>query len=495
VTLQVQLASGDVTAAACDVLVVSVPEDPLAKNAVIVALERALGGGLLALAKSSDFEGKSEQQLELPTLGRISARRLVLIGAGPKAELDGARLRSLSAVGMRAALGANVKSVAFVPPVPEADLRALGEGLVLGAYRFTKYFTGERKPKAELGKILVYVPASSAKAAGAKKSLALGVQVAEAVSLARDAVNEPPNVLYPESLATAARALAKKHGLKIKVLDKRQILEAGMLLHYAVGQGSSNEPRFIHLTYRPKKAKKKLAFVGKGLTFDSGGLCIKPAPGMGEMKSDMAGAAAVLGLMAAVATVRPDVEVHGIIGAAENMPDGSAYRPADVFSSLDGKTVEIINTDAEGRLVLADALTYARKLEPDVILDAATLTGAVLVALGKTYSAFYATDDALARSLESAAREAGESFWRMPLIEELGDQLKSDVADLKHTGDRWGGSITAALFLREFVAKVPWIHCDIAGPALSERARGVVPKGGTGHGVLTFLRFVENAGK
>jgi leucyl aminopeptidase len=266
-----------------------------------------------------------------------------------------------------------------------------------------------------------------------------------------------------------------------------------MLLHYAVGQGSSNEPRFIHLTYKPKKRKKKLVFVGKGLTFDSGGLCIKPAAGMGEMKSDMGGAAAVLGLMAAVAAVRPDVEVHGVIGAAENMPDGSAYRPADVFTSLEGKTVEIINTDAEGRLVLADALTYATKLEPDVIIDAATLTGAALVALGKTYSAYYATDDALARMLENAAREAGESFWRMPLIDELSDQLKSDIADLKHTGDRWGGSITAALFLREFVAKVPWIHCDIAGPALSERARGVTPKGGTGHAVLTFLRLVENA--
>ena len=493
-TFQIQLTSGDATAAPCDVLVVSVLQEALDKNSTLSGLERALGGGLFAHAKASEFEGKNEQQLDLPTFGKIPARRLLLIGAGPKGDLDAARLRALAAVGMRSALGTNVKAITFVPPLPEPDLRALGEGLVLGAYRFTKYFTGERKPKSELGKISVLVPAAGAKSAASKKSLELGVQVARAVSLARDAVNEPPNVLYPETLAGIARSLAKKHGLKLKVLGKKQIFEAGMLLHYAVGQGSANEPRFIHLTYRPKKPKKKLAFVGKGLTFDSGGLCIKPAPGMGEMKSDMAGAAAVLGLMAAVAVVRPDVEVHGIIGAAENMPDGSAYRPADVFSSLDGKTVEIINTDAEGRLVLADALTYATKLAPDVIVDAATLTGAVLVALGKTYSAFYASDDALARTLETAAREAGESFWRMPLIEELGDQLKSDIADLKHTGDRWGGSITAALFLREFVAKVPWIHCDIAGPALSERARGVVPKGGTGHGVLTFLRFVENAG-
>jgi leucyl aminopeptidase len=304
-------------------------------------------------------------------------------------------------------------------------------------------------------------------------------------------VNEPPNELYPETLAQIARRIAKEHGFRVNVLDKKGILAQGMHLHYAVGQGSAHEPRFIHLSYVPKKKRKKVVFVGKGLTFDSGGLCIKPAAGMGEMKSDMAGAAAVLGLMAAIGATKPEVELHVLVGAAENMPDGAAYRPADVFRSLDGKTVEIINTDAEGRLVLADALAYAVSLKPDVIVDAATLTGAALVALGKTCSAYYATDDGLATVLEAAAREAGESFWRMPLLDELGEQLKSDVADLKHTGDRWGGSITAALFLREFVGKVPWVHCDIAGPVLAERARGAYPKGGTGHAVLTFLNFVE----
>lgn len=265
-----------------------------------------------------------------------------------------------------------------------------------------------------------------------------------------------------------------------------------MKLHYAVGQGSANEPRFIHMSYVPKKAKKKVVFVGKGLTFDSGGLCIKPAPGMGEMKSDMGGAAAVLGLMSGVGALRPQVEVHGIIGAAENMPDGAAYRPGDVFGSLDGRTVEIVNTDAEGRLVLADALTYASRLQPDLIVDAATLTGACVVALGKLYSAFYTADEKLARTFASAASGAGESFWRMPLVEELREQLNSDIADIQHTGDRWGGSITAALFLREFVGEVPWIHCDVAAPVLFDRARGMYPKGGTGHPVLTFLKLVES---
>jgi leucyl aminopeptidase len=209
------------------------------------------------------------------------------------------------------------------------------------------------------------------------------------------------------------------------------------------------------------------------------------------MKSDMGGAAAVLGLMAAVAALRPGVAVHGIVAAAENMPDGNAYRPADIIESFDGKTVEVINTDAEGRLVLADALAYARDLAPDVLVDAATLTGACLVALGKECSAFYTAKEPLAKAFDAAAKKAGESFWRMPLLEELREQLSSDVADLKHTGDRYGGSITAALFLREFVGNCPWIHCDIAGPVLADRARGMYPKGGTGHPVLTFLALVE----
>ncbi|HKY35430.1 MAG TPA: leucyl aminopeptidase [Polyangiaceae bacterium] len=492
-TLTVQLVSGSAGDFGADALVVSVFAGAVADSAAMLELEDALGGGLLSHLNASDFDGKLDQLIEIPTLGRVKARRLLVVGLGPKAELDAPRVRSALATALRAAQSATTKSVALaLPAKPLPPLRAVGEGVVLGAYRFSRYFTGDRKPKAELGKVSILT--SGKPSVEQKRQLELGVAIGHAVGIARDAVNEPPNELVPETLARIAQRIAKEHGFKAKVLDKRGILSAGMHLHYAVGQGSTNEPRFIHLSYVPKKKRKKLVFVGKGLTFDSGGLCIKPAAGMGEMKSDMAGAAAVLGLMAAVGVVKPDVELHVLVGAAENMPDGSAYRPADVFPSLDGKTVEIINTDAEGRLVLADALAYAVKLKPDVIIDAATLTGAALVALGKTCSAFYATDDNLAAQLDAAAHEAGEAFWRMPLLDELAEQLKSDVADLKHTGDRWGGSITAALFLREFVGKVPWIHCDIAGPVLSERARGIYPKGGTGHAVLTFLSFVERLG-
>jgi leucyl aminopeptidase len=487
-TASIEIGSGDPTRAALDVLAICVEEGSLEQNPWISTLETTLGGGLVAHAKVVEFSGKADQLLDVSTLGRAKARRIILVGVGARPKLDAARLRSAVATSVRASAGPGVTRVGVALPA-DVDWRQAGEAAGLGAYRFVKYFTGDRRPKAELKKVVLF--GQGRIGTNARQRLALGVAVADAVALARDAVNEPPNVLTPEALAQIARRVAKSGKLGLKVLDKRGIHAAGMNLHYAVGQGSAHEPRFIHLSYVPRGAAKRLVFVGKGLTFDSGGLCIKPAAGMGEMKSDMGGAAAVLGLMAAVSRLKPRVEVHGIVAAAENMPDGAAYRPADVFKSLSGKTVEIINTDAEGRLVLADALAYAARLEPDLVVDAATLTGAALIALGKTCSAYYATSDDLAQKLETAARDAGESFWRMPLLDEYVEQLKSDVADFKHTGDRYGGSIIAALFLREFVGGFPWIHCDVAGPVLAERARGIYPKGATGHPVLTFVNLVE----
>lgn len=487
--LKTQLKSSALVDSPADVWIAFAHEGAMKSDPLLSALNKVLGGQLFGHLERMEFSGRRDELADVPMLGRGKAKRLVVAGMGPAASAH-LWLRDAVASAVRAA--ANERTLALASPKHENDLRVIGEGLGLGAYAFSKYLTGERLPKRTLSQASVV--GLSQVGAQAKASLQTGLEVAEAVCLARDAVNEPPNELYPEVLAGIARSIARKHGLKIKVLNKRAILQAGMKLHYAVGQGSAHEPRFIHMTYTPKrKSKRCLVFVGKGLTFDSGGLSIKPAAGMGEMKCDMGGAAAVLGLMAALPAVAPNIEVHGIVGAAENMPDGGAYRPGDVFGSLDGKTVEIINTDAEGRLVLADALAYASRLKPDVLIDAATLTGACVVALGKTCSGFYATTDKLASRLEAAAQAAGERFWRMPLLEELREQLKSDVADLKHTGERWGGSITAALFLREFTNQVPWIHCDIAGPVLSDQPRGAYPKGGTGHAVLTFLRFVEDS--
>jgi leucyl aminopeptidase len=495
-SVSIQLSAQAPLALTADVLVVAVSPGPLAKQELLASLDKAMSGGLTKLIAREEFKGEKDQQLDAPAAGALPFARVVLLGTGAKGQVSNADLRTLAAKAAKIANGAKAKSLAlvFVDNLAADKLRYVAEGVVLGAYRFNKYFTGERKPKAELGTVTIGLGSKAKIARPHKAAVELGQSVAAAVALARDLVNEPPNELYPARLAIEAQKMAKESGLKCLVFDKKEIEKRGMKLLAAVGQGSVHEPRFIHLSYAPKKAKKKLVFVGKGLTFDSGGLCIKPAPGMGEMKSDMAGSANVIGLMAAVAAVQPNIEVHGIIASAENMPDGNAYRPGDVFGSLDGKTVEIINTDAEGRLVLADALAYARTLEPDVLLDNATLTGACVVALGKTCSGFFATTDRLASQFSTAAKEAGEQFWRLPLLDDLKEQLRSDIADLKHTGDRWGGSITAALFLKEFVGNCAYIHADIAGPSLADRAHGFYPKGGTGHGVLTFLRFIEQFG-
>jgi leucyl aminopeptidase len=490
-TIQLEFASKDFLQKSPAVLIVPVFEGALEKQPQLSVLDAKLREALVTHAKHAEYKAAACQTLDLAGFGG-DTRRVVVVGLGPRRGFDAATLRHATAAAVRA-VNTETETAMVCPDGVKGDLlRALAEGVGLGAYRFTRYLTGERMPKRWLQKVALVRAARPT--AAEQRALELGLKLAAAVNLARDAVNEPPNVLNPQALAELAQLIAKKGKLKATILDKAGIQKAGMQLHYAVGQGSSNEPRFIHLQYASKRPKKKLVFVGKGLTFDSGGLCIKPAPGMGEMKSDMGGAAAMLGLMAAVIELKPELEVHVVIGAAENMPDGAAYRPGDVFGSLDGKTVEIINTDAEGRLVLADALAYARSLEPDLIVDAATLTGACVVALGKTCSAFYTADDKLAKRFKEAAKDAGEQFWRMPLLSELREQLNSDVADLKHTGERWGGSITAALFLREFVGDVPWIHCDVAAPVLADAARGMYPKGGTGHPVLTFVSFLEALG-
>jgi leucyl aminopeptidase len=471
---------------------------PSAKAALpepLEALDQALGGGLAAIVAREEFTGKRDQTIAIPTLGKLPATKILVVGLGARGGYTDGDTRSFAAKAARSANAEKAKGLVLaIPDGLESHVRALAEGLELGAYRFTKYLTGDRKPKAELGEVQIV---ASAKVAGAqaKKDLEIGQKVAAGVLLSRDLSNEPPNVLTPAALATAAQVAAKMHGFECTVFDFKEIKRRGMQLLQAVGQGSANEPRFVHMAYVPKqKAKKRLVFVGKGITFDSGGLSIKPAGGMGEMKHDMSGAANVVGLMVAVAALKPKCEVHCILAAAENMPDGGAYRPGDVWGSLDGKSVEIINTDAEGRLILADALAYARELKPDLLVDNATLTGAMVVALGNTCTGWFASNEEAAKMFADAVKQSGEQMWRMPLLDELKDQLKSDVADLKHTGDRWGGAIAAALFLKEFIGETKnWIHADIAGPAMADHVSGWNPKGATAHGVLTFLALVERA--
>ncbi|MFT3765009.1 MAG: leucyl aminopeptidase [Minicystis sp.] len=493
--IKLSLSSTEPLSIAADLLVLGVPEGSSMKEGALGDLSKALGPSMAKAVKREEFTGKKDQTIELSTGGSdLKPARVLLIGLGKPEALTEADVRNFAAKGARFSIGAKATSLAIEVPVSlpgGAAERAAAEGVVLGAYRFTKYLTGDRIPKAQLERASLVVHGKAGK--DAKDAVALGQKIGEAICIARDLINEPPNELYPAALADRAVEVAKANGLEYKVFDRPQLEKRGMKLIVAVGQGSARDPRMIHLIYKPKGgAKKKVAFVGKGLTFDTGGICIKPAQGMEEMKGDMGGAANIVALMAAVAALEPNVEVHGLIGSAENMPDGAAYRPGDIFGSYDGKTVEIINTDAEGRLVLADVLAYvAKDIKPDLVLDNATLTGACVVALGTTVSGFYANRDELAEKMKKASKAAGEAMWHMPLVEDLREGLKSDWADLKHVADRWGGSITAALFLREFVGETPWVHVDIAGPSMANKAYGIYAKGGTGHGVLTFLKLIE----
>jgi leucyl aminopeptidase len=482
---------------AFDVVAILVSEGSLAKDAVVDEFDKALGGSLRAQIKLDEWTGKKDSLLSFSTAGALKARRIYLLGVAD----DEVSVRNACAKAARTAQADKASRLGVVLPASthERLARAAAEGFVLGAYRFTKYLTGERAPKTALTTVTVAArgikPTKSKTTDALSRALTDGQGVGGAVNLVRDLVNEPPNELTPAVLASRAAALCKSHKIRCTIWDHEQLLAHGMKLLHAVGRGSRHEPRFVHMVYTPagpKKPRKRIVVVGKGLTFDSGGLCIKQAAGMGDMKCDMAGAGLSVGLIAAMAALRPDVEVHSIFAAAENMPDGNAYRPGDIWGSLDGKTVEIINTDAEGRLVLADALSYAAKLEPDVLIDHATLTGACMIALGASTAGLYSNDEALATEYARAAKSAGESVWHMPLIEELRESMKSDCADLKHTGDRYGGSIIGALFLREFIGKSPrWVHMDIAGPAFTDRVTALSPKGGTGFGLLTLVRFIE----
>ena len=492
--LKITVSGSDPMQLSTDVLAIGVTEGS-PRSRKYGALVAAINGAKKLLDRN-EFSGKAGQLVEIAGGDKVKAAHVLFIGLGDGA--DGPALRRFAAAAARRALALKAHSLAVVPPDGATNPEGpLAEGTVLGAYRFEQFKTGERVGKHPLEKasLVVDKPSAAGRAAADR-----GQRVAEAVCIARDLINMPPNELYPETLAGYAKDVAQRYkdaGLRCSVLTPAQIKQKGMNLLEAVGRGSTQGPRLIHLTYKPAKVAKgaklkRLVFVGKGLTFDTGGVCIKPAPGMEEMKGDMGGAANVVALMAAVAETQPQAEIHGIIPSAENMCDGNAYRPGDIFKSYQGKTVEIINTDAEGRLALADALHYAVELEPDFLLDNATLTGACVVALGQTVSAFYSNRDELAETMKAASKRAGEAMWHMPLVEDLREKLKSEWADLKHVGDRWGGSITAALFLREFVGDTPWVHIDIAGPSMADKPYDVYAKGGTGHGVLTYLELIDH---
>jgi leucyl aminopeptidase len=411
-------------------------------------------------------------------------------------------IREAVAAAAGRAADSSAKEIAFaLPPAPRSGdwpiadrSRAVAEGVLLGTYRMRKYLTGEeRSAGAGLREARLIVPRSEE--AEARRGTRVGGALCAAANLARDLVNEPAIALTPVRMAEYAEALAARAGLECRVYDEKGLDELGMGAFLGVARGSHQPPRFIHLTYRPEGAPvRKVALVGKGLTFDSGGLSLKSATGMETMKLDKAGAAAVLATMVGLKDLRPKVEVHGLMGMTENMPGGSAIKPGDILTTAGGKTVEVLNTDAEGRLVLADLLCFTRRLGVDETIDLATLTGACVVALGPLSTGVFGSDRALVDRLLAAAEKAGEKMWPLPLYSEYRDQLRSELADVKNTGDRYGGAITAALFLREFVATgSAWAHLDIAGPAFIEsRGHPYMRKGASGAGVRTLLTYLSS---
>lgn len=487
--MKIQLTTDSPLALEADLLVIGTASTTKLSDD-LEKIDRAMGGTLAELWKDEGFEAKNGQRVKLPARGRVKAKWLVVVGIGGKDAVADARTVAHAAT----KASSRQKSAAIVlPTVDAASVRAAAEALIGGAYEYGDYKTGDRKPKGGLK--TAFLLGADKKDRALKQALTEGTVVAECTNLARDLVNAPPNDMHPIALADVFRTEAEKLGLKVTVFGKKELEKKGMELFLAVNRGSAIEPRMVHVAYEPEGATKKVAFVGKGLTFDSGGLCIKPPKSMDTMKCDMAGAAATIGIVLAAARLKLPVAVHGVIGCTENMTGAAAYRPGDVFKSLDGKTVEIINTDAEGRLVLADCLSWVRdEIAPDLMIDHATLTGACMVALGNYRAGLFTADDDLATKYAKASEVADEKFWRMPLDEDLRSSLDSTIADLKHVGGAYGGSITAALFLREFVGKTPWMHLDIAGPSFLEGAHGRAPRGGTGFGVATGVRFLEALG-
>jgi leucyl aminopeptidase len=436
-----------------------------------------------------EFKAKKDSLLTVPVYeGRVSAVYLAGLGSQDKAEPDVIRRAAAGAV--RQAMQDRFRSllVSGISMLDSSDAARAAEGAVAGAYRFLKYKTDSQKEELppEIEEIAV--------AANDERALEKGRITAEAQNYARDLANEPGNVINPAVLAEKATELAAGCGLECEILEADKLLEMGMNGLLAVGGASETPPRLIHLVYRPKKtAGKRFAFVGKGITFDSGGLNIKPGEHMRTMKGDKTGACNVLAVMKAVSRLKPGVEVHGLIGAAENMPGGKAYRPDDVIVMKNGKTVEIDNTDAEGRVTLADVLAYACEQKPSAIVDMATLTGACVVALGEYTAGLFSPDDSMAREFLEASAETGERLWRLPLDDErLRKKIKSDIADVVNTGGRTGGAITAAMFLQEFVEQdIPWVHLDIAGTDNTKEEYGYYRKGATGFGVRTCLAWLE----
>jgi leucyl aminopeptidase len=495
--IQVTARVGDAVGPEADAVVVGCCEEEEQLPPSARRLDRALHGALSAPGQIGDFVGRAGETQTLYPAGEHRVKRVILLGLGPRRALDGLALRRAAGQVGRLARRLGLRRVLWpLRPLAgrqglEEAARTAAEGFLLGAYRPPTYArrSGERVPTPV--RSLVLLVRREADLAPARRGARAAGAVGEGVWFARDLINRPGNELTPRGLAAAARRLTRGRELTCRVMGKSELTRLGAGGILAVGRGSENPPCLIRLDYRSgKRAAPHVCLVGKGITFDTGGISIKPSPGMEKMKYDMGGAGAVLGALLAVEALGLPLDVTGLVAAAENMPDGRAYKPGDVIRQLGGTTVEVVNTDAEGRIVLGDALAYAVRRKPDAIVDLATLTGACTVALGSQAVAMLGNDDALASRMDRAGWESGERVWRLPLWKEYRPLMASDVADVKNAGGREAGTIAGAVFLETFVRETPWVHLDIASTAWSESERDHLSKGATGVGVALVTRFL-----
>ena len=476
-------------------LIVPVFEDGK-KPQAYADLDKATGGALERAAKAAGFKAEKGKFLEIVAPEGLSNARVILAGAGASKELTALDAEALGGAAVARVLAARDKAAVFTlsgvsaRKLDGAELAArIAHGARMKTYRFDKYRTTQKEAeKPVLAKIVVNGAPAKAKAAFAAHE-----KIGDGVFLTRDLVSEPANILFPEAFAKRCKAL-EALGVKVKVLGEAEMKKLGMGSLLGVGQGSARDSKLVAMEWMGgRKADAPVAFVGKGVTFDTGGISLKPSKGMGDMKWDMGGAGAVTGAMAAIAGRKAKANVIGVIGLVENMPDGNAQRPGDVVTSMSGQTIEVLNTDAEGRLVLADALWWTQETyKPDVVIDLATLTGAIIISLAHEFGGMFTKDDKLADKLLAAAEATGDKLWRMPLTKKHDDMIKSDIADMQNIGGAGAGSSTAAAFLGRFIKEgVPWAHLDIAGMAWGDKATATIPKGGTGYGVRLLDAFVR----
>ncbi len=464
------------------------------------AVDRALDGVITGLIEDGEITGKKGEMTLLHTLGKIAPARVVVAGLGAQDDFDAEVVRRVSSEAVRFLRRRGIGSAVTIAHgagigglEPENSGQAIAEGSLLGLYRFDRYHTNGDDADGEFEELVV-AELDSSRAESIRLGVARGQAIAEATMITRNLVNEPANVMTPTAMAETARRVAEDNALGYEVLDNTDMREMGMGAFIGVAQGSEEPAKLIILTYEgdPENPDNNLGLIGKGITFDTGGISLKPAANMEAMKGDMAGGASVIGAMQIIAQLKPRINVTGMVAATENMPGGSAQRPGDVVTAMNGKTIEVINTDAEGRLVLADALSLARQRGITRLVDIATLTGAMVTTLGKACTGVMGNDEDLINDVIEAGKQTGEKFWQLPMFDEYKELIRSDVADMKNTGGRQAGSITAAFLLKEFVDGAAWAHLDIAGTSTSERAAGYQVKGATGTPSRTLAQLAVN---